>query len=673
MKPRWIVPMTLALVLAVTALPGAAGGSQTRASGWWVVAFDHRITQDDVDALTAVGGRGIQYRPEDSFVVHLGSSAASEASSLEGVSAVRPLTPAEKVDVALGDDADAPRPLTVSVYVAARTSMLAELGQHWDVSPGFPAGLNTAIQDLYVYATPSAARRIAAHEQVLYVGPAMSGLGLLDERGDQIQAGNISGSMVEPGYEAWLQSVGLDGSGVTVSVVDSGVDPHPDLLNRIAAHVDYGPAGTDVPVGEQNDSLGHGTHVAGIVGGDANGTAAAMRIRDSGGHLYGLGAAPGVEIVDQDALSTTASAALCGFVWPPPYPWERLTHDALDNGAAIWNASWWSCEDAEGNYIETSRVFDGLARDADSRAAGSQPFTFVFSAGNNGDEQSVAAPASAKNTISVGATQNARGSLNPNAMAGFSSRGPAADGRILPTISAPGQNIISTRSFAGAVCNVPPTDSFALYSDCSGTSMAAPHVTGAVALITQWWKKSNTEAPSPAMTKALLVNSATDMGTPNIPNDDEGWGRVNLGELFDPGAERVYVDQSVLFTDPGDGAEYTIAPADPAKPMKVTAVWTDAPAQAGAEKALVNDLDLKVTAADGTTYVGNDFADGRSVTGGAPDGVNNVESVYLHGASGTYTVSLSAANLPGDGVPGVGDQTDQDFALVISNAQIVAA
>jgi hypothetical protein len=203
--------------------------------------------------------------------------------------------------------------------------------------------------------------------------------------------------------------------------------------------------------------------------------------------------------------------------------------------------------------------------------------------------------------------------------------------------------------------------------------MAAPHVTGAVALITQWWKKSNTEAPSPAMTKALLVNSATDMGTPNIPNDDEGWGRVNLGELFDPGAERVYVDQSVLFTDPGDGAEYTIAPADPAKPMKVTAVWTDAPAQAGAEKALVNDLDLKVTAADGTTYVGNSFADGRSVTGGAPDGVNNVESVYLHGASGTYTVSLSAANLPGDGVPGVGDETDQDFALVISNAQIVAA
>jgi hypothetical protein len=82
----------------------------------------------------------------------------------------------------------------------------------------------------------------------------------------------------------------------------------------------------------------------------------------------------------------------------------------------------------------------------------------------------------------------------------------------------------------------------------------------------------------------------------------------------------------------------------------------------------VNDLDLLVTV--GTSiYRGNRFSGGRSVTGGAGDPRNNVENVYLPaGATGQFTVRIVARNIAGDGLPGNADITDQDYALVVSNA-----
>jgi hypothetical protein len=102
-------------------------------------------------------------------------------------------------------------------------------------------------------------------------------------------------------------------------------------------------------------------------------------------------------------------------------------------------------------------------------------------------------------------------------------------------------------------------------------------------------------------------------------------------------------------------------------------VWTDPPGAPGANPALVNDLDLEVVAPDGTTFLGNQFKDGRSISGGEANRVDNVENVFIDAAGeGTYTVTVRAFNLPADGVPFGGDQTDQDFALVISNAVVSA-
>jgi subtilisin family serine protease len=448
---------------------------------------------------------------------------------------------------------------------------------------------------------------------------------------------------------------------VRVAIVDTGVDEtHPDFAGRVVAKVDYG----DAPVlGEPIDSGGHGTHVAGIVGGAAANLPAVGRVKDSGGFLYGLGMAPGVQLIDQNFLATTDLSSSGGF--------QALSRDSVRNGAVVWNASWHSGEGTGSGYIANARVLDTAVRDADWETADSQPLTMVFSAGNAGagGAMTITSPKEAKNLITVGSSLSSRAG-NINSISSSSSRGPARDGRILPTVVAPGASVVSARAhIPGGSCNTPLADGFGLYASCSGTSMAAPHVTGSVALITEWWRRANGGAtPSPAMNKALLINTATDMGAADIPNKDEGWGRINLGSLFHPSAKRIYLDQSLVLDDLAQGITYQVAPADPSRPLKVTIVWTDAPGEAGANPALVNDLDLSVVASDGTTYRGNAFSDGVSFAGGEADRLNNLESVFVQNPSGTYEVSVSAFNLPGDGVPGVGDQTDQDFALVISNA-----
>ena len=237
-------------------------------------------------------------------------------------------------------------------------------------------------------------------------------------------------------------------------------------------------------------------------------------------------------------------------------------------------------------------------------------------------------PKEAKNLITVGAGENFRDDPwvtpgfcgipnNINNVANFSSRGPARDGRILPNLTAPGTFISSLRS-ATATYGVGGCDGVidANYVWMSGTSQAAPHVTGAVALITQWWRTFNGGAnPSPAMAKALLINGAVDMGTANIPNNTEGWGRMNLNNVINPGVPVIYQDQTTVFTTAGQTSTLVVGPADPTQPLKITLVWSDAPGNgsAGTIPALVNDLDLTVRQG-ASTLLGNVFASGWSTT-----------------------------------------------------------
>src|SRR5262249_6168941 len=118
-------------------------------------------------------------------------------------------------------------------------------------------------------------------------------------------------------------------------------------------------------------------------------------------------------------------------------------------------------------------------------------------------------------------------------------------------------------------------------------------------------------------------------------------------------------------TSTGQSREFHYRIADVSKPLRVTLAWTDSPGST-AGFAYNNDLDLSVTLGD-VTYKGNVFSGSASASGGSADRKNNVESVFLlPGASGEFTVTVTAGNINSDAI-GHGAQPQQDFALVIYN------
>lgn len=504
-----------------------------------------------------------------------------------------------------------------------------------------------------------------------------------DERSCQIAAGNLDqtpppGTAPMPGFRSAVAGdLGLTGAGVTIGIADGGVDTldnatmHPDLAGRMADFV-YGGDGTVI-----GDS--HGTHVAGIALGNPDPRSGA---RDHDGFLLGQGVAPGSMFV-----SLTGKRVV---------PDSQVVETLTENNGRVMNSSLGRTNSAGAGYTNESIFYDLRVRDAHTGLVGLQQLAVVASAGNEGPgANTIKAPWAAKNVIVVGNSLNFRpregNSLDDiRGLNRKSSRGPSRDGRYLPTIVAPGTDIVSARMgqnrqpYRDRQGNVHDR-----YTMMSGTSMAAPHVSGLCALLIEWWRKNtNGRNPSPAMVKALLINGAIDIaggdtgrvddaGNPeliaNIPNNDQGWGRVSLRNMVlqAPSSDRgpkIFFDQRHAFTSEGQEYVIRVAPFDPMRPMRITVVWTDAPGE-----SLINDLDLEVTEeSTGNIYRGNWFENGFSTTGGNFDQINNTECVYVQKPAGIYEVRIIAAHLRASALPDV-TTSWQDFALVIDNAAVPAA
>ncbi len=352
----------------------------------------------------------------------------------------------------------------------------------------------------------------------------------------------------------------------------------------------------------------------------------------------------------------------------------------------------------------------------------------TFSAGNEGidansdgviDNDSMGAPATAKNVLTVGASENQRSDSYPcdtglsytacasqggvnsiftwgsawpadypanpikddvsannsGQMAAFSSRGPTDDQRIKPDVVAPGSWILSTYSdlYQQGYDASPnprnnawqydgygfPYDQY--YKYLSGTSMSNPLTAGGAAVVRDYYSKAYSVNATAALVKATIINSAVDMADENndgvndndypIPNNHEGWGRVNLDAATDGTIQ--FVDEGTGLST-GGSANFQVTSSG--GPLKVTVVWTDYPSTEAASINLVNDLDLTVTGPSGT-FRGNVFSGGWSAAGGTADRRNNVENVYIqNAAAGTYTVTVGAFNIPNG---------PQKFALVV--------
>jgi serine protease AprX len=268
--------------------------------------------------------------------------------------------------------------------------------------------------------------------------------------------------------EAWRQ-FGVTGKGVGVAILDSGIAPHPDLAGRIVAAVDFTNGQNSGALVAPADPGGHGTHVAGLVAGD--GTA-------SGGAYAGV--APGANLVDVRVInetgSTTISTLIAGMQW-------ILAHRSTYNIRVV-NIS-------AGAPVTVSYTADPLATAVEVLVFAG--ITVVVSAGNAGPGPStITSPGSDPYVITVGGIDdNGTATIADDSVALWSSRGPTAiDGLAKPDIAAPGRKVVSLRSLGSTLDQLFPDRVVAgldplapAYFRLSGTSMAAPVVTGVVALM----------------------------------------------------------------------------------------------------------------------------------------------------------------------------------------------
>ncbi|MGH2746574.1 MAG: S8 family serine peptidase [Actinomycetota bacterium] len=530
---------------------------------------------------------------------------------------------------------------------------------------------------------PTEAVEVASVPQVYSVADGSGTPALRDELSSQVVAQGTPKSGVEPGYQEYLKSIKADGSGVVISHVDGGVDfNHPDLQGRVEACISYSSVDT-CATNNHDDVIGHGTHTLGIILGTA-----ASGLGDIEGFRYGQGMAPGAKAVVQNAIGLMSEYDFDGGFRP-------LYRDAQLEGAIVSGNSWGPAGTPQG-YDEDTREFDTIVRDANSKKRGHQEMALVFSIMNGGGGKSTqGSPDEGKNIIGVGGTGNrGLGAPGHDDLCTCTAHGPALDGRLLPTLVAPGQQVISSRAAQGTLCGIPffgwspltpalETPPSPLHAGCTGTSMASPHVTGGYAVFTDWYRRRFKRTPSPALVKAAFVNGAEDLvgaqdadgeKMSHIPNNQQGWGRFNLGNVMDSWIRgAAHIDQSIVFTRSGQSHSVVVKPIDPSKPIRATLAWTDAPGPGLGEKtpAWINDLDLLVRSGK-RTWLGNVFAKGWSKLGGRPDRMNNVENVYVRSAGRTpYRITVDAANIIGNGLPARAGMTDQDFALVVTNARIL--
>lgn len=281
---------------------------------------------------------------------------------------------------------------------------------------------------------------------------------------------------------------GYVGTGIGVAVMDTGIIKHKDFDHRILVFRDF--------CGQRKypyDDNGHGTHVAGIIGG--SGFASRGRY---------IGIAPGCNFIVLKALDRYGNG----------------------NTKEVLEATEWMIQNKERYNIRILNISVGMLPSAKEEEkerligamerAWQSGIVVVAAAGNNGpDAGSVTIPGICKTIITVGSSDDEGISARQHGlMPGYSGRGPTEHCIVKPEILAPGTNIIS--------CSAKGK----LYEVKSGTSMATPVVTGAIAVLL-----SARPQLTPAQVKLILHDSAVKLS--DAKGQKRSWGRLDVKRMLE--------------------------------------------------------------------------------------------------------------------------------------------
>ncbi len=584
-----------------------------------LIQFDQHPADVQRAHLAQAGIRLLRYAPERAWFASIPLTLVKRPILPPGVRAIATIQPADKRSPRLMH-LQPPLRVQVATYPDVEAQALADLvravgGEVVNIAPAFH----------HLLAVLPNAQALAALAEADIVFWLDAWPGPFAPKNDGSRDATKTTQVHAAGYHG--NPVSAPGS-IVIGVWDCGwiESAHPGFAGRLTIG---DPASTDTGCGAPAGVNDHATHVGGTAAGSGANSPAG---RDLRGH------ADQAQVLSYDVDNASQEVG------------QAVQAYGLDISQNSWGPDPGNCDTTVlGVYDQTAADFDAIARGVFTKTV-----NVVFA---NGNEQSYcpdgwrtsSGGAMGKNVIAVGATNS-----DDKTMTDFSSFGPTEDGRVNPTVVAPG----CEAGDESAIWSTLPGQTYGDSGWC-GTSMAAPAVSGILGLMLEAHNQTYGTDPLPAALRAALIHTAEDLGNPG-PDYRFGYGHVDALAAVHLITATTGVSQSVFILTGAiaHGQIQTHTLLHGGGLLKCTLAWDDEPATLPASLTLVNDLDLTLLSPANTVHLPW-VLDKDNPANNATTGVNTVDTVeqvvVAGAASGAWRVRVVGSNVP---------QGPQTYALI---------